>query len=439
MAATANHIAADQATMQSDLNAIFFLHKDILTIATPSNSTALQDAIDGISRKVSEFDQAYHMSKQESANLRSSLSAKEALIAQCNTQKTSLQAKEQESSQLVQEMRTLLPVLNDLRGGSILNSANFDHLPMDISPGDLLEAAKQTEEEAKELLTISKSGKVYLRRIKKLRQQNPNACPCCGQGMDETVKAGFDTRVQTLFALGDEQQFGTIEQNKEVTDAVHAINDRLQKIYTRYIPLQNVGQDNMSLDMNLAELLRDELSLQTQLQAVEQQVKDFEGSFNKYSMLYRALRDLVTRWRGVEQREEELQGRRRRQSQSLLGDMSNMSLDKLEALQRKRVEKKDQLQQEKEKLATEEAVLVKRSYHLKCSLSDASQAFTRAQLDNKRAEEIDSQITKLHERHQELDVEMKVLMNDRARFSKEIADAQMQVSKVSICTIGPFT
>lgn len=82
---------------------------------------------------------------------------------------------------------------------------------MDVTPKDLMDIAKATEDEARELLVIAKAGKVFMKRLKKQRAAAPNACPCCGQNMDNNIKAGLEERMQKIFTLGDEADQGTVE------------------------------------------------------------------------------------------------------------------------------------------------------------------------------------------------------------------------------------
>lgn len=429
MEATSQHLNTELDNVKADLASTFSMYRDILDGLMPSDPAGMDHFVEQFAGKTSAAEQRHKTSREEVSALKTSLASKDALLSQLSSQRQALRPKEAEYNAIANEMKAFIPQLNALRDGKVLVGCNLGHIAMDIAAQDLLDVAKATEDEARELLVIAKSGKVFLKRIKKMRQQSPNSCPCCGQGMnDATVQQGFETRIKTLFSFGDEEQQGTVDEHKDTFAACQKIYEGLTKLHGRMMLLASVGQDLATIETNSRELTRDKHSIEDQLRARENTLQDLERTAGRYSKAHRSLSEVSVRWKGVDQRLGELADRKRRQSQNYLSGDAGMTYDQLEQLQRDRQDRKDQLQVTKERLQADESSASKRSYQLKTIAAEAVQALANAKLEGKKAEEIEATIARLQAKHEELDIRKKSLNNDRDRLTREMSEVTVQLT-----------
>lgn len=428
--ASARLLDSERENLCADLASIFSMNSEILAgLTVPQTSKELESAVERVAQESSAVDQRVKRTREELLESKASLASKEALLAQLNAQRLALRPKEQAALNLLEEMQGHVTGLNQLRSGKILSGANLEPLPSDISPQTLVEAAKATEDEARELLMLAKSGKVFLKRLKRRQHEDPNKCPCCGQGLgeDAALKENLEARVRNLFSLGDEEQYGSIEEHQETLAGCEGIHEALQSLYTRYVSVQCVGQDCAQLEHEMRELTRDKHALDDQVALNEQRLSDMERLANQRGKVLRQLQDLEGKWRTIEGRVAEVQDKQRRHTQShSMGEYSGLSYEELEQLQRERQEQKDQQQAMKEGLQNEEVQLTKRASTVKAKLADAMQALSAAKLDGKRVEEADSLIARLQAKHDELDGRRKQLQSDRNRVASQLEDILVQ-------------
>jgi chromosome segregation ATPase len=290
----------------------------------------------------------------------------------------------------------------------------------------VLEFAQKIDEEARELLILSRSNKIFTKRFAKYRQNNGGGCPCCGQSMNATTEKVYEAKVKELFSVSvDEDEASSLEEHKAASTSCATLLARVKELHTALRPLQEIQSDMASIDAQIKELSSSSAQQRKALSAAETASKEVERSSSSLVKLVRDLTEANQRWHAVNKRSSEFLEKKRRQSQSLMSvDLGNRSFEDLESAQRRNADAKDELQARKDRLVAEEASLTKRFYTLKTLLSESEKAYSEAKGDGARYAELEAAVTKLQERIGEVEERKAAIGRERDQVVREAAEKQ---------------
>jgi DNA repair protein RAD50 len=445
------NIDQDKLEVLIDIENLFTANRDGLmksSIATKwTNPADLLNALktvaglDEVNTKwqseVQQSQQKFKSSQQQFLQMKSDGMTKETLYNQARDRLQQLRPKLNTLQDYHKQLQACIQRLNALRTSKTLSDCDdLGIIPMDRKLEDVLQDAKKTEDEAREMLIIEKSGKSFLKRLRKYRQQNPNKCPCCLQGMTAPdVVQQYEQRIQAIFSLNEGN---TMDELQATLDDCKKIFNTLQDLQQKMLPLLALQSDVTDCEQEIADLQQQRAQIDKNISDLGDEVQVLEDQAQVHSKLQTTLQDLLFRFKQVEQKRLDLQDRKRRQQQSLLAAtsssaMSLMSevgaetepfrnLDELEKQVQRQLEHKDSLQAKKEKLALEESNLMKKSYALKSLLSDREKALNDAKLDGNRAGEIEASLTTLQSKVSDIEARKQVVIREKEGLLRQLQE-----------------
>lgn len=430
---------ADVRLAQTELTSLMATNRDVLLdvlpVDTPIQRTdELEDALKALdTRTVSLASQRDH-AREEISRLRSELAAKDAVLSQHTRKLQDLRVRIEGLSNVEQERDRLIQRLNELRRNRVLIGSELEPVPYAVTFEELIMRAKETEDEAREMLTITKASKAFLKRLNKERKRNPSACPCCGQQMNATVVSTYERNITQLLKFGDEpddQPEVTLEEYNDTLEQASALFLELQTMQKRLMPAMEIRTEIAHLERVVQETHAEKRTKQTELHDWESvRLVDSDLRVQTMGRVHRAFQDICLRWRNAEQRRLDYIDRKKRQTDSLFsgGDMGGRSLEEIEALQRSRQETKDNLQVKKDRLATEETTLSKRFYTVKQQVTEAEKALTDAKLEGNRYEELETTLQALQTKMAEIESRRHALQRDRDQADRDVREFHVQVT-----------
>lgn len=413
-----------------DIQDLFTSYRGIIPPHTsiPTVAKEVELLASKINSQYKEKQESLATSRNDLLKAKSDYAGNEALINQHQRDLQILLPQIQQFESKQHEIQLIIQKLNEIRQSNILAESGFDYIQPNCSLEELLQAAKLTEDEARELLVIAKSGKVFLKRLKKMRTQNPNECPCCGQEMrSASVTEQYDNRVQSIFSFGDEAKQGTVEDHKAILAACSEIHAQLQTTYSFLLTLQKANGNYQTLEDTMKKLTNSRQGLQQTVSQAERETSEIEGTVLDYQKFLHNLNDLNLKWTNIEQRKQDISERKRKQmgnvissdfSSGTMGSQS-LSLDELEAKIRQQNDDKERLQLKKDKLIQDEGLLMKRFFSIKSALSEKETALSSAKLEGSKATEIESAINTLQQKMKEWEEKKSNYLRDQQSLTRE--------------------
>jgi hypothetical protein len=357
------------------------------------------------------------------------------------------------------ELRMNITALNALRNGPILNDSGLDPLPFNATVEDVLQAAKATEEESRELMTIARASKAFQKRLNKLRQQNPGQCPCCGQGMsDPNIIQRYEIQTRALFSMNEDvvaaltetavgSATDTIQQHSLLVSQCTEVYGRVQSIHSSLLPLLPLRSELAVLEESSAVLEVEHDALAQSLRHAEQDWDFSKDVLDRMLSFQRNLGDLVQQWSSFETRKSDNLHQRKRLLNSLSHSSScisssvstssssvseMLSFDDLEARQRSSQARKDSLSIRKDQVINEESILSKKFFGLQTELSECKASWQAAQLEGNRFLEVESSLRTLSSKIAEIDVRRNSLQRDRELFQRDATSAKSEWQRLRI-------
>jgi DNA repair protein RAD50 len=445
-----NEIAAAEASIQqadgdirlaqSELASLLATSRESIIDVIPGDAASyrttveLESALKSLEHKTVQVQQQRDFAREEISRLRSELAAKEAVINQHTHKLQDLRGRIEGLSSVEHERDQLIQRLNELRRNRALIGSELDMVPNAVTFEELILRAKETEDEAREMLTITKASKAFLKRMNKERKRNPGACPCCGQGMTPSVVSIYESNVSQLLKFGDEPDDGaevTLEEYASALEAASALFVQLQTMQKRLMPAMEIRTEIGHLERLVQELHLEKRNRQAELAQWEgDRWHECETKVLTIGRIHRAFQDICLRWKNADQRRLEYTERKRRQTDSLLSghSLGTRSLDDIEALQRQRLETKDALQVKKDKLVMEETSLTKRFYAVKQQLAEAEKILTDAKFEGSRYEELEMALQQFQMKVTDIEGRRHVLQRDRDNADRDMHEFQVQVT-----------
>lgn len=418
--------------MLSDISSVVRCNRELLPElrAEPGNLGELDVLVGELNVKSASAQRDLHKQSEELSGLKNAVAADEAVIVQLTSRKQQLTNRTQQLQGKQTVLQDLINQLNELINNKVLARSGLDLLSNQATIDEVFEATKKTEEEAKELLVLSRANKIFNKRFAKYRQNNGGACPCCGQGMNSAVEKVYERNVKELFALSDEDnEQASLEEHKFVSAKCTSLYAAVKDLHTAMQPLKEIGLEILNIDQQIVEHSQNTTQVRKNLQISDNAVKEAERVNQGYAKLIRDLNEAKLRWETVSKRTAEFQEKKRRQSQSLMSvDLGQRSYEDLEAAQRTNSEAKDELQAKKDRLATEENNLTKRFYTVKNMLSESEKALSEAKIDGARHSELEAAITHLQRKVQEIEERKSVLNREREQLARELSEKQLVVT-----------
>lgn len=424
---------ADLSMIHVELNSVRGTNRDVLRdilLEEPTTPNQLEASLKLLETQTAEKNSQRDHTREQSSRMKAEVATKEAMLVQHNNKLQVLRQKIEAMSEVEREKDGLIARLNELRSGKVLGESEFPQIEYAVSFEELLQKAKETEDEARELLTIAKAGKAYMKRLNRDRKKKPNVCPCCEQTLNSPAAIEIlDRNIRSVFTLGGEGESGTIEEHEEVLRDSAQIFTTLQSMQMTLIPAIEVRQELSQLERTIQDLSLAKGNQQRDLRALESTQQETDLMAQNFARVTRALQDLLLRWKNAEQRRNDLADRKRRQTESLFsGDLGERSLEDVETLQRTRQEDKDRLQTRKDKLANEESSFTKRFYAVKNNLSEKEKALSDARLEGSRSEELETAVQALQVKLTENEARKAVLTRNRDNIDRELAEFNIQLS-----------
>lgn len=440
--ANLKQVDSDLSVIQLELNSIFSVsNRDILqeiSLTVPKTQSELELYAKQLENKQAAAHQQLGQSREQLAKLQSDYAASDALLTQQQSQLTKLQGIKLEYQQYEKEMKLYVNELNALRSSKILADSGFELISQVINIEELLIAAKVTEDEARELLVIAKSGRVFLKRLKKARQQNPNQCPCCGQTMGTpAIQQEFDQRTKQLFPFGDEESQGTVEEHKEILTNTTNIHEKIFILHQKMLPLFNQQQEVIKYETLAKEYQSKKDLSRREMNKQETIIQQNDTFLQQYNKILRSFQDIITRWKNLDNKKQDIIERKRRQSeQSLLFSSSNtflsnynlqeISIDEIEKLHHERMETKDTLQLKKEKITNDDNQYQRKYFTVKSMLQEKETALSAAKLENNRILELENAMKSIEQKLEEIDVRKRLLQQEKKTYNNEYNECNQQ-------------
>jgi DNA repair protein RAD50 len=422
-------IESDISTIHLELSSVFSItNREYLSdFPQPKTIQELEATSQQFEKRTIDSNKALTLLREELSNQKSEFAANDALLVTNSQSLGLIGGKLKEYKIYEKEMKEVVVVLNQLRNHKILAESGFEMISSTtITIEELLMAVKLTEDEARELLVIAKSGKVFLKRLKKARQSNPNQCPCCGQGMNNTVQETYETRTKQLFSFFDEDSQGTLEEHKEILDKATELHDRISSLHQKILPLQHQQLEYEKIEKTLKELQSSKESKKNDLSAKEVELTQLELMNNALNKILRQLQDVSYRWKSLDVKKVELSDRRRRTSDITSHQNSNRSIEEIERTHHANLELKDNLQFQKDKITQDESNLQRKFYTMKSLLQEKEKALSDAKLDSNRVIEIENQLKVIENKLTDSETLKKKLMNNKRVIQQEYNDLLLQ-------------
>ena len=228
---------------------------------------------------------------------------------------------------------------------------------------------------------------------------------------------------------------GIILWYEQVTQAAMAVLQKAQRLQVDLGPHEEMRQQIAEADAQVATLKKRSAELRADIATRQAAVEAAELSCSQLQEALRTLSDIALRWGAVENRLQEFQQKKRRQTQSMAGGdtsaLGNRSIDDLEATQRQNMERKDHLQAQKDRLSNEDANLTKRFYSLKGVLAEREAALSEARNRGSRHTELGVEIARLQGRVTEVGERRGFLAQEREGHARELRDKQMLASNAA--------
>lgn len=451
-------VEQDKVAIMIDLDHMMNSHRDLFMktslakkwtnsqdlLAALKTVEGLEEVVSTWQEEVQQCQQHFKSQQQHYVTLQSDVLLKAQLVQQGKDRVQTLRPKILLVQEYQQQIQVCIQQLNTLRTGRILGDYNYDMIPNDRKIEEILKDAKTTEEDVKELLIIEKSGKQFLKRMKKFRQKNASQCPCCLQDMTSNqVIAQYEQRVQVIFACGDI----SVEELEPCVQQCNEIYKTLQDIQQKMLPLMTIQEELNTCEQGVKDLETQQRAADEEISSVKDEVQHAEEHCQQITKLQMTLQDVLFRFKQMKQKKDDLLERKRRQQQSLLAATSSSSsssssaaamtnagdgtesdpfrnLDALEQQVQRQLEHKDHLQSKKEKLTLEESNLMKKSYTLKSLLNDYEKALSDVKVDGNKANDIDAFLTSLQVKITEIEARKQVMIRE-----KEVLVRQLQEQK----------
>ena len=348
--ASVKQIETDLSSIPNDIDSLFStnrgLLKDIVPLyggggaASASSSGRLPQSIADFETFLSQLtghlqqsQRKLNTKKQEMATIKSNIAANDALLSSHRERINLIQPKLRLIAEKEQELRSAITSLNELRSGPVLNDSSLDPIDFSASLEEIVQAGKLTEDEARELMIIAKAGKGFMKRLKKIRQKNPNQCPCCGQGMtDPRIVQSFEERTKALFSLMEDNNGNnngeptSVEEHKEVLTKCSEVNAKIQSLQSIMLPLLQSKSEIIGIENSMKLLLEEkDRYQQNDLPQLQHDVDQYEDDVNQLQLVQRSCEDLVSKWSSLEHKKQEFLHKRKRLSQSFLSMSSSSS------------------------------------------------------------------------------------------------------------------
>lgn len=420
----------DSEQVVADINTVFRCNRELLADrAEPANLGELETLLGELNVKSGSAQRDLHKQSEELSNLKNALAADDAVFVQLTSRKQQLSYR---ADQLQGKQTTLLDLitqLNELMNSKVLVRSGLDLVSNQASIDVVFEATKKTEEEAKELLVLSRANKVFHKRFAKYRQNNGGACPCCGQGMNTAVEKVYERNVKELFALSEEDnEQASLDEHKFVSAKCTSLYAAVKDLHTAMLPLKEINQEILDIDQQIVEHSQHTAEVRRNLQIADAVTKEAERVNQAYTKLIRDLNEAKLRWETVSKRTAEFQEKKRRQSQSLMSvDLGQRSYEDLELAQRSNNEAKDELQAKKDRLSTEENNLTKRYYTVKNMLSESEKTLSEAKIDGARHGELEASVAKLQSKVADIEERKALVSREREQLSRGLNEKQLVV------------
>ena len=419
-------IDSDQVT--ADISTIFRCHQDLLSgHAEPLDQPALDTFLGTLTARNNELQLEHRHHVEEHSGLKSGLAGEEAVISQLTARKQTLLRRAEDLQSKHTALLDLAGQLNELIGNPVLARSDLQLVSNQATIDELFEATKKTEEEAKELLVLTRANKIFNKRFAKYRQNNGGACPCCGQGMSTAVEKTYERNVKELFALSDEDNAqASLEEHKFVAAKCSSLYAAVKDLHTAMQPLNEINTEIAVIETDIAEHTQSTADIRKKLMTADAQEKDSDRTCKAMSTLIRELHEANLRWQNLTKRSAEVAEKKRRQSQSLMSvDLGSRSYDDLEQAQRSNNELKDELQAKKDRLTVELNNLTNRLGNLRLLLSESEKALSEAKVDGARHGELEGAVTKLQARTQEIDQRKAVLHRELEQLAREMKEKKL--------------
>jgi DNA repair protein RAD50 len=412
------HIDTEQIV--ASIKSTFACHRDVLQgTAEPADHLELDAFIKTLSERRNDAQGELRRQIEEQSGSRSSIAGLEALVDQNSTRLAAATARKEELTARRSTLRHKIDSINAIIMHESIAGAGVALLPNQATPDEVLETAVRLEEETKELVILAKSEKIFRKRFAKAREQNPSACPCCGQDMDALLEKTYDMKLKNLLSVdGANESEADKAQGLAVKKEQHKQAERLcvevRELHSALQPLAAITLEVDIIDAELKGLTSSASELRAKLHAQEGALKHTERTAAMYVDLLRELSDSSLRWQSAMKRSADVQEKKRRQTQSLLSfDLGDRTLEDVELSVRASGEEKDKAQSQKDRLVAEESGLQKRYFTLKAAVAESEKALSDARISGAKSAEIESVLAKLQSRSEEIDQRKATLTGDR--------------------------
>jgi chromosome segregation ATPase len=353
-------------------------------------------------------------------------------LQDCQQRMTVLQRQYGEYQVKQQQKIGLIAQLNEIRQSAVLMESGFDQVSTNVTIEELLQEMKTTEDEARELMIIEKAGKVFVKRFKKLRQQQPNKCPCCGQGMtDPNVVQYYDQKIQTIFDIdggGDSagaKSKASVEEYKQILTRCGELSQQMQTFAMQFLPLQTSKQELDELQTKQQSIQQQTTyTLQPRVTSLENQLQNVKKQVHYHQDLSHQLKDFATRSTNSWQRIQQLQDKKQSLvsqhmmsygSAQSLGATSQWMMKSMEEMQRQydeHCEERQFLQGKLQKLITEEMNYTKRYTMQQQQYYEKERQVTTYEMEHQKLLESEKSIVIYQQHLQTIEQELSSFTND---------------------------
>jgi DNA repair protein RAD50 len=403
----------------------------------PKTTTELEVFLSLFEKKMNDALKDLSLQRDELSKIKSEIAGNNALLTSSYSQLQLLQDKNKELIIYEKEMKEMIYQLNQIRLNPILSESGFENISSIISIEELLIAAKLTEDEARELFVIAKSGKAFLKRLKKAKQQKPDNCPCCGQMMSSSmIQETYERNIKNLFSFADEQEQGTVEEHDMILKSSIALNEKLTLLYQKLSPLLPQRLEIEKYEKMIKDLSNKKEKSKLAYSSQESIVSSVEFSTLQFQKLFRTISELLNRWKSFENRKNEIMDRKKRSSETYMSYGGNINdsgthrtIEEIEKQFHSNAELKDTLQLKEKKLTADETNYQKKFFTIKAMLQDKQQALADARLDNNRILELENSLKSLERKLEENEERKKKLSNEKRILSSNLHEMNAKYNK----------
>jgi DNA repair protein RAD50 len=258
------------------------------------------------------------------------------------------------------------------------------------------------------------------------KSKDGTVCPCCqqdttGPGLATLVKESLLDILSTSEALRAGRTKEEFRGDKQFVEDTKALFGEVLDLKSRNQPLQEAQVELRLAEGRVQELKHTSEELIEMIAHQQEGLDSVSEKSARCDKAYQALFGIRSRWQTLSSRRHETDEKKRRQSQSMLcSELGNRSLDEVERNHRDMMQRKDALQQKKDRLSGEDAHLTKKFYQIKGVLSERELAVNTATIEGQKHSDLEKQIADLQYRLRELEAKSTVMRRERDTASREV-------------------